>query len=43
MRAWSDRARYLTRRSRLGCQVKCQLFMDGITLRIPMASNNQQA
>lgn len=30
------------RRSRLGCQVKCHRYMDGIVLRIPSASNNQQ-
>lgn len=31
-------------RSRLGCQVKCQRFMDGIVLRIPSASaDNRQA
>lgn len=39
-----DLAFGLTDTSRLGCQVKCQRFMDGIVLRIPSASaDNRQA
>ncbi|PRW20283.1 adrenodoxin mitochondrial isoform X3 isoform B [Chlorella sorokiniana] len=37
-----DLAFGLTDTSRLGCQVKCHRYMDGIVLRIPSASNNQQ-